>query len=88
MDDNVIKFTPKSKPETPAAHMFTLDVYMTSDESYEVTMEINECFDDETIGDALFAAAMKFAVEHDQIMELSPEEHLGLIEEQDNDPQS
>ena len=34
-------------------------------------METEDLFDDETVSDALFATAMRFAIDHDQITEYS-----------------
>ena len=42
-------------------------------------METEDLFDDETVSDALFATAMRFAVDHDQITEFSLEEVEGII---------
>ena len=68
---NVIAFKTKEKPETPPQMMFALSVYINQDGEYIVEMETEDLFDDEQVSDALFATAMRFAVDHDQITEYS-----------------
>ena len=47
-------------------------------------METEDLFDEEQVSDALFATAMRFAVDHDQITEFSFEEVEGIINANDN----
>ena len=81
---NVIAFKAKEKPEIPPQLMFALSVYMNQDGEYIVEMETEDLFDDEAVSDALFATAMRFAVDHDQITEFSFEEVEGIINANDN----
>lgn len=62
MSDNVIDFESK-RPHKFATHMFNLQMYEDEDGKYEVELEINEIFDDEEIGEAMMAAAVKFMSE-------------------------
>ena len=64
--------------------MFMLSVYINQEGEYIVEMETEDLFDDETVSDALFATAMRFAVDHDQITEFSLEEEEGIINANDN----
>ena len=81
---NVIAFKTKEKPEIPPQLMFMLSVYINQEGEYIVEMETEDLFDDETVSDALFATAMRFAVDHDQITEFSLEEVEGIINANDN----
>ena len=81
---NVIAFKTKEKPEIPPQLMFMLSVYINQEGEYIVEMETENLFDDETVSDALFATAMRFAVDHDQITEFSLEEVEGIINANDN----
>ena len=81
---NVVAFKPKEKPEIPPQLMFMLSVYINTDGEYIVEMETEDLFDDEQVSDALFATAMRFAVDHDQITEFSFEEVEGIINANDN----
>ena len=68
---NVVAFKPKAQAEIPPQLMFMLSVYINQEGEYIVEMETEDLFDDETVSDALFATAMRFAVDHDQISEYS-----------------
>ena len=81
---NVVAFKAKEKPEIPPQLMFMLSVYINQEGEYIVEMETEDLFDDETVSDALFATAMRFAVDHDQITEFSLEEVEGIIHANDN----
>ena len=45
--------------------MFTVHVYKNSDNEFEVSMEVEDGFDDEEIFEALLATAMKYATDHE-----------------------
>ena len=81
---NVVAFKPKAQAEIPPQLMFMLSVYINQEGEYIVEMETEDLFDDETVSDALFATAMRFAVDHDQITEFSFEEVEGIIHANDN----
>ena len=63
--DNVVEFGKKPKPTQASSHMFTLDMYMTSDGEFEVYMEVDKGQSEETIFEGMIAAAMKYATDHD-----------------------
>ena len=52
----------KPKPTT-TSHIFTLDMYINSNGEYEVSMEIDEAFEDGDVLEALVCATSKFAVD-------------------------
>ena len=81
---NVIAFKQKAQPEIPPQLMFMLSVYINQDGEYIVEMETEDLFDDETVSDALFATAMRFAVDHDQISEFSFEDIERELNANDN----
>ena len=81
---NVVAFKPKEKPEIPPQLMFMLSVYINQEGEYIVEMETEDLFDDETVSDALFATAMRFAVDHDQISEFSFEDIERELNANDN----
>ena len=72
---DVINFTLEKEKRKPVNthHMLTLDLYMTADEKYEVMMETNGDFDDDEIGSALMATAMKFVIDHELVEEIEVE---------------
>lgn len=63
--DNIIEFGKKPKAKNNSDHMFTLDLYMNTDGEYEVYMEVDDIFDSSEVFEAMIAAAMKYAVDHD-----------------------
>ena len=82
---NVVAFKPKAQAEIPPQLMFMLSVYINQEGEYIVEMETEDLFDDETVSDALFATAMRFAVDHDQISEFSFEDIERELNANDND---
>ena len=81
---NVVAFKPKAQAEIPPQLMFMLSVYINQEGEYIVEMETEDLFDDETVSDALFATAMRFAVDHDQISEFSFEDIERELNANDN----
>ena len=68
---NIIDFKAKKTEKTELAthHIFTLDMYINSNDEYEVNMEIGEDFEDQDVLEALIACISKFAIDQNLIDE-------------------
>ena len=86
MSDNVVEFNKfakeaKENNKPLSSKLFTLDMYITEDNEYEVYLEMDDDYDNELIFEAMVSASMKFAVDHDLVQE-TPSNQLDLILDQ------